>query len=77
MIRVIVAFATARHARDAVRFLAGASLVFDPPTVRGGEGAEFATVELEVEVGDRERLGTLVHGLHGIVVGERFAEALA
>jgi hypothetical protein len=77
VIRVVIAFATARHARDAVRFLAEASLVLDPPYVRGGEGAEFATVELEVEAGDRERLGTLVHGLHGIVVGERFAEALA
>jgi hypothetical protein len=78
VIHFVVAFATTRHANDAVRFLAGTALVAGDPTVQGGDGPDFAVVEVDVETGNRDRLATLINGLHGILMSERSAiEAIA
>lgn len=71
LVRIVVAFASARHAQDAVGFLARTALVAGAMDVSGGDGPSFATVSLELEARNRDRLLTLVSGLHGIVMQER------
>ncbi len=70
MTHLLVAFATDRHARDAVRFLDGTTLVTCAPSIRGGEGGSFAVVDFRVDPEDCDRLATLLSGLHGIVLRE-------
>jgi hypothetical protein len=77
LIQLVVAFATKRHALEAVRFVSDTALVCGVPSVTAGDGSSFAVVRFEVEARNRERLATLVQGLHGIVMPDRAAEAVA
>ncbi len=77
MSTLTVAFATARHARDALSFLRASGVRVAPGDISGGAGAEFAVVELAVEAGDRPRVLTLLSGLHGIVLEDRAQAAVA
>jgi hypothetical protein len=72
-----VAFATARHARDALSFLRVSGMRIASGHVSGGSGAEFATVELLVDRADRARVLTLLSGLHAIVLEDRAQVAVA
>ncbi len=69
-VRLTVAFASSRHAREAVRFLAGSTLhvtAFARPTL---DDAEMALVDLEIPSVERARLETLLGGVHGIVIDQ-------
>jgi len=69
-VHLTVAFASSRHARDAVRFLAGSTLrvtAFARPTA---DEAEMALVDLEIPRVERARLETLLGGVHGIVIDQ-------
>lgn len=70
MTHLTVAFASGNHARDALRFLAGASLAITATARPCPDDAELAVVDIDVPVTERERLGTLLHGVHAIVIGE-------
>lgn len=72
-----VAFATTRHARDALSFLRVSGMRIAPGDISGGAGAEFAVVELLVDLGDRPRVLTLLSGLRAIVLEDREQVAVA
>jgi hypothetical protein len=66
-----VAFASRGHAVTALGFLADAGFAFRCEEIVGGNGSDCATVAIAVRTEDRERLRTLVCGLHGIVIEEQ------
>lgn len=77
MIRLIVAFASTRHAHAAIAFLHGASFEVHWSGPEAGGALEFATVEFVVHAHDVRRLRILVAGLHGIVIKTEPAVAVA
>jgi hypothetical protein len=77
MTRFTVAFADAAHAREALRFVARASLPHHAIVSRRGTGEQMAVVELEVGCVDVERFRTLVAGVHGVVMAEVRVQGVA
>jgi hypothetical protein len=69
-VRLTVAFASPRHARDAVRFLAGSTLHVTAFARPAADDSEMALVDLEIPGVERVRLDTLISGVHGIVIDQ-------
>jgi hypothetical protein len=64
--RLRIAFASERHARLALEFLAALA---NPPTSTSIEDeASLTFLEVEIRTADRERVSTLMRGVHGIPV---------
>ena len=70
MTHLTVAFASRNHARDALLFLAGSSLAITATPRPCPDDTDMAVVDIDVPTVERERLGTLLHGVHAIVIGE-------
>ena len=68
---LILAFATARHAHQAMGFLRACDVAFQEGAVSGGAGGDFAMLEVQVASASRSRFLTLVAGVNGLLVGER------
>jgi hypothetical protein len=68
VIRLTVAFASPSHARAAIGFLAGSSLslTLSARPVQGD--ADMALVDIDVPPAERDRLGTLLAGVHALVL---------
>lgn len=62
--RLRIAFASERHARYALEFLA--SLTNPPTATLIEDEASLTFVEVEIRIVDRERVSTLMRGAHGI-----------
>lgn len=73
--RLRVAFASDRHARYALEFLAG--LTHPPLTTSIEQAAELTFLDLEIRSSERERVATLMRGAHGIPVDLPAADAEA
>jgi hypothetical protein len=76
--QLTVAFASTRHARDALRFLAESSLgvtAYARAVVH--EDEDMALVDIEIPHDERSRLDTLLLGVHGIVIEEQAASFTA
>lgn len=70
MLHLVVAFASARHARDGLAFMRASSVPFEATVRPVDEPEHFAVVDLSLEPVDRGRLETLLLGVHAIVLDE-------
>lgn len=77
MTHLTVAFASRSHAREALRFLAGSALAITATPRPCPDDIDLAVVDIDVPLVERERLGTLLHGVHAIVIGEDAAPGAA
>ena len=75
MAHLTVAFASPSHARDAIGFLARStlSLTLCARPVHGD--ADMALVDIDVPTAERDRLGTLLAGVHALVLEREEATA--
>jgi hypothetical protein len=75
MARLTVAFASPSHARAAIGFLAGSSLslTLSERPVLGD--TDMALVDIDVPAAERDRLDTLLGGVHALVVEREGATA--
>ncbi len=77
MTHLTVAFASPTHARAALRFLSGSALAITTVVRPCCAETELALVDVEVPTSERDRLGTLLAGVHGIVIEEQAAKPAA
>jgi hypothetical protein len=63
-----VAFASPSHARAAIGFLAGSSLSLTLSARPVLGDTEMALVDIDVPTAERDRLDTLLGGVHALVV---------
>jgi hypothetical protein len=65
-----VAFATDRHARDAMSMIGRRPELFDAaePNLRLSAETDLAVLDINLDVRNRDRMMALVRGVHGIVV---------
>lgn len=70
MTHLTVAFASIIHARDAIAFLTGSSLAVSAAPRPSQGDAALALVDIDIPTVERDRLGTLLAGVHAIVVEE-------
>jgi hypothetical protein len=78
MTHLTVAFASPRHARDALAFLASGVHPFRAvPREATDPSTALALVDIELPCGERDRLLTLLSGVHGIVVADTPALAVS
>jgi hypothetical protein len=77
MTHLTVAFASRNHASDALRFLAGSSLAITATPRPCPDDTDLAVVDIDVPLDERERLDTLLHGVHALVIGEDAAPGAA
>ena len=70
MLHLVVAFASARHARDGLAFMRASSVRFEASVRPVDEPEHFAVVDLTLAPGDRGRMETLLLGVHAIVLNE-------
>lgn len=72
--QLTVAFASTRHAREALRFLEGSSVrMTAQPRPVGHEGHDLALVDLKLLKRDRGRLEILLRGVHGLILDDEEA----
>ena len=70
MLHLVVAFASADHARKGLAFMRASSVSFEATVRPEDEPEHFAVVDLSLEAVDRGRMETLLLGVHAIVLNE-------
>ena len=76
MVHLVAAFASPYHAREAVGFMSQSSVPFEA-AIRP-DPVDYTFVDFYFDSGDRDRMTTLLLGVHAIVVSRQAApEAMA